>query len=135
MPRSTRARIEALLMMVLVGVIAVGLLQGDPTPEDRVQAMGERIKCPVCQGESIASSPSDTAQAMMDVVAEKVALGESDEQIIAYFQASYGTGILLDPPFSGKTLLVWLLPVTAAAGGIWMMLSRRRVAATVGVRS
>ena len=134
MARSTRARIEALLMVALVGVIVVGLLIGDPTPEDRVQAIGERIKCPVCQGESIATSPSDTAQAMMDVVAEKVGLGESDEQIIAYFQASYGTGILLDPPFSGKTLLVWLLPVPALGGGIWMMLARRRVSATVGGR-
>lgn len=132
MPNSPRTRIEILLMAILVGVIAVGLIAGDDTTEDRIQAIGARIKCPVCQGEAISSSPSGTAKAMLEVVAERVALGHSDQEIIDYFQERYGTGILLDPPFSGKTLLVWLLPFAAAGAGIWMISSRRRVPATVG---
>jgi len=134
MDNRARTLIGWAVTVVLAAVVVVGLVMGDSAPQDRVEALGSRIKCPVCQGESIATSPSDTAQAMMDVVAEKVGLGESDEQIIAYFQASYGTGILLDPPLSGKTLLVWLLPVPALGGGIWMILARRRVSATVGGR-
>ncbi|MDH5616490.1 MAG: cytochrome c-type biogenesis protein CcmH, partial [Acidimicrobiia bacterium] len=57
---------------------------------------------------------------------EKVAAGETDQQIVAYFQARFGDGIYLDPPFAGKTLLVWLLPVFAVGAGVWMILSRRR---------
>ncbi|MGB8360286.1 MAG: cytochrome c-type biogenesis protein CcmH [Acidimicrobiia bacterium] len=43
-----------------------------------------------------------------------------------YFRARYGEGILLDPPFSGKTLLIWILPILAVGGGVWMILTRRR---------
>ena len=114
------------LTAVLAAVVIVGLILGDSTEEDRVKALGARIKCPVCQGEAIGDSPSETARAMVEIVEEKVAAGETDSQIVDFFTARYGNGILLDPPFSGSTLLVWLLPVAAVAGGIWMILSRKR---------
>ncbi len=110
----------------LAAIVAVGLVVGDATPEDRVASLGAAIKCPVCQGEAIIDSPSPTAKAMLEVVEEKVAAGESDQQIVAYFQGRFGDGIYLDPPFAGRTLLVWLIPLFAVAGGVWMILSRRR---------
>ena len=88
--------------------------------------------CPVCQGEAIGDSPSETSTAMMDIVEEKVAAGESDAQIVDYFTDRYGNGILLDPPFSGSTLLVWLLPGATVAGGVWMILSRKRQPTNAG---
>lgn len=115
------------ITVVLAVVVVVGLIMGDSAAEDRVNALGSRIKCPVCQGEAIGDSPSETSAAMMGIVKEKVSAGETDAQIIDYFTARYGNGILLDPPFSGSTLLVWLLPVAAVVGGIWMILSRRRL--------
>jgi cytochrome c-type biogenesis protein CcmH len=111
---------------VLAVVVIVGLIMGDSAEEDRVNALGARIKCPVCQGEAIGDSPSETSRAMMEIVEEKVAAGETDAQIVDFFTARYGNGILLDPPFSGSTLLVWLLPIVAVIGGIGMILSRRR---------
>ncbi len=110
----------------LAAIVTVGLVVGDATPEDRVASLGAAIKCPVCQGEAIIDSPSPTAKAMLEVVEEKVAAGESDQQIVAYFQDRFGDGIYLDPPFAGRTLLVWLIPLFAVAGGVWMILSRRR---------
>lgn len=111
---------------VLTAVIIVGLAMGDSAEADRVNDLGARIKCPVCQGEAIGDSPSETALAMMEIVEEKVAAGETDAQIVDFFTARYGNGILLDPPFAGSTLLVWLLPVLAVAGGVGMILSRKR---------
>ncbi len=111
---------------VLAGIVVTGLILGDPTPEDRVATLGSSIKCPVCQGEAIIDSPSPTAQAMLDIVEEKVAAGETDQQIYAYFRGRFGDGILLDPPFEGKTLAVWFAPVIAIAGGLWMIAGRRR---------
>lgn len=111
---------------VLAAVVIVGLVMGDSAEADRVNDLGARIKCPVCQGEAIGDSPSETALAMMEIVEEKVAAGETDAQIVGFFTARYGNGILLDPPFAGSTLLVWLLPVLAVAGGVGMILSRKR---------
>ncbi len=115
-----------IITALLAAVVIVGLILGDSAEEDRVEALGARIKCPVCQGEAIGDSPSETSQAMMEIVEEKVAAGETDAQIVDFFTTRYGTGILLDPPFSGSTLLVWLLPVVSVIGGIGMILSRRR---------
>ena len=126
MDDKTRSLIGWVVTVSLAAVVIVGLFIGDRTPEDRVDSLGTRIKCPVCQGEAIGDSPSETAQAMVEIVREKVAAGETDNQIVDYFTARYGDGILLDPPFAGRTLLVWLLPVVAVGAGIWMILSRRR---------
>ena len=126
MDNKVRALGGSVITVILAVVVIVGLVMGDNAAEDRVNALGARIKCPVCQGEAIGDSPSETSRAMMEIVAEKVSAGETDAQIVDYFTARYGTGILLDPPFSGSTLLVWLLPVLAVAGGIWMILSRKR---------
>lgn len=121
-----RKLIGWVVTVALAAIVAVGLVVGDSTPEDRVASLGAAIKCPVCQGEAIIDSPSPTAKAMLEVVEEKVAAGESDQQIVAYFQGRFGDGIYLDPPFAGRTLLVWLIPLFAVAGGVWMILSRRR---------
>lgn len=126
MPASWRKTIGWVITATLAAIVVVGMVVGDPSPEDRVASLGASIKCPVCQGEAILDSPSPTAEAMMEVVEEKVAAGESDAQIVAYFTGRFGDGIFLDPPFAGKTLLVWLLPVFAVIGGVWMILSRRR---------
>ncbi|HEY5686453.1 MAG TPA: cytochrome c-type biogenesis protein [Acidimicrobiia bacterium] len=114
------------ITIALAGVVIAGFVLGDPTPEDRVATLGAAIKCPVCQGEAIIDSPSETASAMMELLEEKVAAGETDQQIVAFFQSRFGDGIYLDPPFQGKTVVVWLTPVAAIAGGLWLISRRRR---------
>lgn len=133
MTREQRTLAGWIVTAILAGIVIAGFVMGDARPEDRVASLGAAIKCPVCQGEAIANSPSPTARAMMDILEEKVAAGETDQQISAYFQARFGEGILLDPPLAGKTLLVWILPVAAAAAGIKMILSRRRPSPSVQV--
>ncbi len=118
--------LSAFITVALAAVVIGGLIAGDPTPEDRVESLGKRIKCPVCQGVTIGESPSETAQTMMNITREKVAEGWTDDQIIRYFEDRYNTAILVDPPFSGVTLAVYLLPVLAAAAGVALILSRRR---------
>jgi cytochrome c-type biogenesis protein CcmH len=118
--------VSVAITIALAAVVVAGLIAGDPTPEDRVASLGKRIKCPVCQGVTIGESPSETAQAMMEIVREKVDEDWTDDQIIQYFEERYNTAILVDPPFSGVTLAVYLLPVVALAFGLGLILSRRR---------
>ena len=126
MSEPIRRALAGLLTVGLAAIIVVGIAAGEPRAQDRVEAIGSRIKCPVCQGEAIAESPAETAQAMMQVVAEKVDEGLSDGQIYEFFRTRYGDGILLDPPFGGRTLLLWLLPFAAVGVGIVMILGRRQ---------
>lgn len=114
------AGIVALLVVAVVGMLATG-----STPKDRAYELEQRLRCPVCQSVSIADSPSETAQTMRVAVAEQVAAGRSDEQIIDYFRARYGDWVLLDPPATGPTLLVWLLPLAGAVIGTAALLTMR----------
>jgi cytochrome c-type biogenesis protein CcmH len=123
---------ERLRNLVTIGVIAVlavvlgTLVATAPSATDRVEAIGGRIKCPVCQGESIANSPSPMARDMMDLVAERVADGSTDEAIIDELLASYSGAVLLDPPVGGATLPLWLAPLFAVSAGVIVIVWWRR---------
>lgn len=130
MPERPAARRPARLLagalaIGLAGVVAWALITGEPGEADRAAALGARIRCPVCQGESIADSPAQYARDMMDFVAARVADGWSDEQILDHLEQRFA-GIRLDPPFAGGTLLLWILPVAAAGAGALLIARRRR---------
>lgn len=126
MPDNVRKILAWVVTLGLVVVVGWGFVAGEETQTDRVLSLGARIKCPVCQGEAISESPSETAIAMMDVVGERVALGETDEQILDYFTERYGDGIRLDPRFELRTMLLWLLPAAALVGGGYAIWTRQR---------
>lgn len=111
---------------LLASIIVIGAFSSSPSHDNRVEAIGSRIMCPVCQGSAITNSPSETAVAMLAKVDELVGAGMTDDEILAYFQARYGEYIILDPAFRGKTLLIWLLPVAAFGVGVWMITRRKR---------
>ncbi|MGO8970552.1 MAG: cytochrome c-type biogenesis protein CcmH [Myxococcaceae bacterium] len=104
----------ALLLAVLLSATHAPQQAGsallDPAREARVQALGKLLRCPMCQGLSIADSGSSAARAQMDRVRELVAEGKTDDEIRAYFVARYGEWALLEPSAHGVNWLVWLLP-------------------------
>ena len=122
-------RTRNLVLVVLMGAMAatlVFLVATSPSDVDRVEAIGQRIKCPVCQGESIANSPSAMARDMMSLVSERVAEGASDDEIVDELLVSYSGAVLLDPPARGATLALWLAPLAALALGTIVILWWRR---------
>ena len=107
----------ALATVILAGVVLWGLIVGEPTDRDRVEALGARIRCPVCQGESIVDSPTPYARDILAFVEDRIDEGWTDEQILDYLEERFA-GIRLDPRFSGSTVLLWLLPLSVALAGI-----------------
>lgn len=97
-----------------------GLPPGQPPPaaevDDIAWRIGKGLRCPVCQGLSVADSTSEAAVIMQRRIRELVALGYGRQEIEDYFTNSYGTWILLDPP--GAERMVWLLPAAALAVGV-----------------
>ena len=86
--------------------------------DDGVRRVGAQLMCPVCEGETVADSPSGLAADMRSVIRSRLAAGESDAQILDEFVASYGDSILTDPPKRGVSLGVWVGPIVAVATGI-----------------
>lgn len=121
-----------ILTVLLLSVATAGLLAGSRKPTDRAYGLEQRLRCPTCQSVSVADSPSETAAAMRSTIAEQVTSGRSDQEILGYFRARYGAWVLFDPPASGATLVVWVLPVLAAAvGAVALVVIVRRPEPTV----
>ncbi len=119
------ARVLALLVVLLSLTVLA-----QTSTDDAARAVGATLRCPVCNGLSITESPSDFAKSMYAEVRSQVSKGQSSDQIKAFFVGKYGVSVLLEPPFSGVTLLVWLLPLGALGLGAWGLVGYLRRAAT-----
>ena len=62
------------------------------------------------------SSSAPTAVTVRATVRRLIDQGQSDQQIKDYLVARYGSAIVLDPPASGWSALVWVLPVVGRPG-------------------
>jgi cytochrome c-type biogenesis protein CcmH len=89
--------------------------------DDGVRRIALQLQCPVCEGETVADSPSGLAADMRSVIRTKLIAGESDQQILDEFVASYGDGILTEPPKRGISLGVWVGPVIGLALGAGLL--------------
>lgn len=86
--------------------------------EARTDEVAGIIRCPVCQGVSVADSPSEMAQNMKRQTGELLARGYDAEQIIHYFEQSYGEFIRLEPKRDGLKSFVWIAPVLLLLVGL-----------------
>ncbi|HEX6177290.1 MAG TPA: cytochrome c-type biogenesis protein CcmH [Thermoanaerobaculia bacterium] len=95
----------------------VGSPQGQPLSGEvldrETDRVGGLLRCPVCQGLAVADSPAEMAVNMKGQVRELLSRGYTEEQILRYFEQSYGQFVLLQPKFEGLNALVWLLPLIA----------------------
>ena len=91
-------------------LIACEVQQGIPSLERRAHKLNAVIMCPVCPGESIDQSQNDLAVQMRGIVKTKLEQGWTEDQIKDFFVDGYGPTVLLEPPSSGFSLVLWIVP-------------------------
>ncbi|MFQ5846826.1 MAG: cytochrome c-type biogenesis protein CcmH [Candidatus Methylomirabilales bacterium] len=104
------------LALFVLSVVVVPPLSA-ASLEEQVHQVAAELRCPVCQGLSVADSPSRMANQMRDLIRERLKAGDSPEAVKAYFVERYGEWILLAPKQEGFNLLVWILPFLGLGGG------------------
>ena len=114
------------LAVVLLLVSGLAAPAGRPIAgallEQRTNEVSALLRCPVCQGMSVADSPSTVALDMKQQVREMLAQGYTEQQILDYFEHSYGQFVLLKP----KTPVVWILPILALLIGAAVVFAKLR---------
>lgn len=115
-------------MILFLLAVVLGAPQGQPLSgtllEQRTQEVASLLRCPVCQGMSVADSPSTVAQDMKHQVRDMLAKGYTQEQILAYFEQSYGQFVLEKP----KNKMIWILPmVMLVIGAIVVVTTARKL--------
>lgn len=124
--RPGRTRYGGVLGIFMLMMFVVSSL-GAATMEEQTRQIAAELRCPVCQGLSVADSPSGMANQMRDLIRERLEAGESPEAVKAYFVERYGEWILLAPKQEGFNLLVWVLPFLGLGGGaVGLLLVLRR---------
>lgn len=112
-------------LAVIVAAAAPAVL-GDPAQEARAQSLEREIRCVQCQNEPIAQSTADIAADMRRLVRERVAAGDSDEDIRTYFRQRYGDFVLFRPPWDARTWALWGAPFLLMGLGLAAVLAMRR---------
>ena len=103
----------------------------DPAQEARARALSRELRCMVCQNQSIDDSDAPLARDLRLLVRERISAGDSDTQVIDFLVARYGAFVLLKPPFTLQTLLLWLLPPLALGLGAGLLLLGARTRRSV----
>jgi cytochrome c-type biogenesis protein CcmH len=88
----------------------------------RTHEVASLLRCPVCQGMSVADSPAEMAVNMKAQVRALLARGYTEEQILKYFELSYGQFVLLKP----KERMVWILPIVVLVIGVVIVVLKIR---------
>jgi cytochrome c-type biogenesis protein CcmH len=107
----------------------------DPKLEARAREISKDVRCLVCQNQSIDDSNADLARDLRILVRERLEAGDTNQEVRDYLVARYGEYVLLKPPVTGATLLLWAAPailLLAGAVGVAIWFRGRRRAAMAG---
>jgi len=115
---------KKILMIALLSLLTIPSVSIADTVEEqdldiKTREIAKTLRCAVCQTESVWESNAELARQMRQVIRERLAQGQSAEEIRDYFLSRYGDYILLEPRKSGMNWLLWVGPfVLLGIGGI-----------------
>jgi cytochrome c-type biogenesis protein CcmH len=112
-----------ILLLCWLASACIGLIAGpvpavtpdemlpDAALEARARDISQKLRCVVCQNQSIDDSNAPLAHDLRVLVRERLAAGDTDPQTVEFIVARYGNFVLLKPPMQANTLLLWFGPV------------------------
>ena len=130
MSEKVRSAVAVGVSAVAFAFILLGLSSGpsaEASPEDRIESLSASIRCPFCNGESLADSQANVAADYRSLIAEQVEAGMTDEEIVNEFAANFGDSFILDTSTSPWSIVLWVVPVAVLlVGGTVVLMMKRR---------
>ncbi len=112
--RAQLPAVAAGALLALVALIALLWVNAPPpTAAERSDALSGELRCPDCQGLSVADSQTTAASEIRRQVDELVVSGATDDEVRAHFVDRYGEWILLGP----RVPAFWLMPLIVVLAG------------------
>lgn len=118
-----------LLCLILLPCVALAIADiplSDPEQEARAKTLFHEFRCVVCQGQALDESNAELAHDLRMLVRERIAAGDTNQQVRLYLSERYGDYILMRPPLKDSTALLWFGPLVIlllGGLGIWRYLS------------
>jgi len=101
--------------VAVAGVLAASVTAWGAEPPNAADLEAELV-CPVCET-TLDQSDAPVAQRMKAFIRERIAAGDTEDEIKDALVEEFGSGVLATPPKSGFGLLAWLLPLVAVGAG------------------
>lgn len=115
-----RRRVLAFALMAVAGMAAAD------DRREAVRRIASGLIAPCCFQQTLADHHSEIAERLRAEIADALAQGRSEEQIVAGFVARYGERILATPAPRGFNLLAYVIPPVVVAAGIGVLFVRMR---------
>ncbi|UCG26296.1 MAG: cytochrome c-type biogenesis protein CcmH [Chloroflexota bacterium] len=116
LPRLLSITILVVIMLV-VALPALAQEGTQPVSDDQVNEVAKELYCPICESTPLDVCATQACADWREVIRTKLAEGQTGQEIKDYFELQYGPQALAEPPQSGFTLAVWILPVLAVVVG------------------
>ncbi len=107
-----------LLLSFSAAAVDTGQRFDDPAEQARYERLIRDLRCLVCRSESIADSNAPLAADLRREVDSLMREGKSDPEIHAFMTERYGDFVLLRPPVTPRTWLLWAAPALFLGGGL-----------------
>jgi len=124
----SRALFAALLALTPLAALAADAVptETDPVAQARAVKLAEKLRCLVCQNQSIADSNAELATDLRMQIREQIAAGKSDDEIVKYMVNRYGDFVLYQPPVKTTTILLWAGPALLVVLGFFVLIRNLR---------
>lgn len=124
---SGSAKVPRLIFLALIALLLLSavlpLMAQEPTlpvSDDEVNEVAKELYCPICESTPLDVCATQACADWREVIRTKLSEGQSSDDIKAYFELQYGPQALAEPPRSGFTLAVWILPIIAVVIGAFI---------------
>ena len=119
-------RLAILLLCMLFLSAAVLTAWGVPVlaQSPDAQKLYTKLYCPLCGGVRLDACQLQVCVEMRSEIQQKLAAGQTEDQVIQYYRVRWGDQVLGYPPAEGINLFPWLVPFGLVLGGglvMWRM--------------
>ena len=105
----TKIFVKKILVLSFL-ILSINLTYADAKLE-RIEKLSKNLRCLICQGQSVYDSQSEFAISVKELIKEKIADGEQDDEIYNYLKIKYGDWIMYEPEVDKSTIVLWILPL------------------------
>jgi cytochrome c-type biogenesis protein CcmH len=114
-------------VVIVAVVVLVVRSQPDTSASARADRLAHQLACPVCEGQSVADSNSPQSRSIREDIPRRIAAGQSDAEIRAYYVSKYGERVLETPSNSGLGIVAWGVPaLVVILGAVAIVFAVRR---------
>lgn len=108
--------------LLLLCVAMAAAHAADADLESREARLATRLRCVVCQNQTLAESNAPLAADMRQQIRTQLSAGRSEQDVVAFFEQRYGAFVRYDPPLRASTWLLWTAPFLLLALGLGLLL-------------